>query len=251
MRLVRVEVRRLFARRLTWASVLVVLVLMSLLIGANAYNARGHYVFSASAPILIRICAALFAMVALVIGASFIGAEWHHGSMASLLTWEPCRLKVFGSKLAGLWLGSIAIGVLVFGLALAINYLAARRFGQIGPMPAAMQQELLMSTGRGLALALAGGAVGFAIAYATRLSSAALGVGLGYAVVGEIGVRLIDPHAERWLVSNNVTAWLNNGTTIAGTPAQLTVWQGGIYLAAIAVVLLIVSAALFARRDVP
>ncbi|GAA1658888.1 ABC transporter permease [Fodinicola feengrottensis] len=250
MRLVRVEIRRLFARRLTWASVVVVLVLVGLLVGANAYNARGHYFFSASAPILIRICAALFAMVALVIGASFIGAEWTQGSMASLLTWEPRRLRVFGSKLLGLWLGSIAIGLLVFGLALAINYLAARRFGQIGPMPAVLQHELLMSTGRGIALALVGGAVGFAIAYATRLSSAALGVGLGYAVVGEIGVRLVDPHAERWLVSNNVTAWLNNGTSIAGSTSPLTVWQGGIYLGAIALALLIVSAALFARRDV-
>ena len=250
MRLVQVEVRRLFTRRLTWVSILVVLVLVALLIGANAYNARGHYVFSASAPVLIPICAALLAMVALVIGASFIGAEWHHGSMASLLTWEPRRMRVFGSKLIGLWLGSVAIGLLVFGLSLAMNYLAARRFGEIGSMPAAVQQALLMSTARGIALALVGGAVGFAIAYATRLSSAALGIGLGYAVVGEIGVRLIDPHAERWLVSNNVSAWLNDGTAIAGSSSPITVWQGGIYLAAISLVLLVVSAVLFSRRDV-
>jgi ABC-2 type transport system permease protein len=188
-------------------------------------------------------------MVALVLGASFIGAEWNHGSMAALLTWEPRRLRVYGGKLAGLWLGSIAIGAFVFAVALGFNYLAANRFGQIGQLTGTLQRELLVDTGRGIALALVGGAVGFAIAYATRLSSAALGVGLGYAVVGEIGVRLVNPHAERWLVSNNVNAWLNNGTMISDS-GLLTGWQGGLYLGAIALALLIVSATLFARRDV-
>ncbi|WP_163510710.1 hypothetical protein [Fodinicola acaciae] len=251
-RLVRVEVRRLLARRMTLVAVLVALVLIGVLIGTNAYNFRGHYVFTATAPTLIRICAALLALVALVIGASFVGAEWHHGAMHTLMTWEPRRLRLFTGKLVGLWIGSALLGLFVFGVALGINYLAARRFGSIGAMPSAVQRDLLLAGGRGLALALVGGAVGFAIAYATRLSSAALGVGLGYVVVGEIGVRLVTPNADRWLISTNVNAWLNDGTMVAshGALSELTLWQSGLYLGAITLGLLIVAAALFWRRDV-
>lgn len=252
IRLVRVEVRRLLARRMTLVAILVALVLVGLLVGTNAYNFRGHYIFSATAPTLIRICAALLALVALVIGASFVGAEWHQGSMHTMLSWEPRRLRLFTGKLVGLWIGSALIAVFVFAVALGINYLAARRFGSIGDLPFAMQRDLLVAGGRGLVLALVGGAVGFAIAYATRLSSAALGVGLGYVVVGEIGVRLVTPHADRWLISTNVNAWLNNGTMVAGngTLSELTLWQSGLYLGAITLGLLIVAAALFWRRDV-
>ena len=37
-----------------------------------------------------------------LLAASFVGAEWHAGTMGTLLTWEPRRLYVLGAKVAAL-----------------------------------------------------------------------------------------------------------------------------------------------------
>jgi ABC-2 type transport system permease protein len=37
-------------------------------------------------------------ILGLALGASFIGAEWHSGTITTLLTWEPRRIRVMGGK---------------------------------------------------------------------------------------------------------------------------------------------------------
>jgi hypothetical protein len=72
----------------------------------------------------------------------------------------------------------------------------------------------------------------------------------------------ISQSGAQWLVSSNLAAWVSNGFSIyvdeACAPAggcatreiHLPLWQGGVYLGAIALVLLVVSGVVFARRDV-
>ena len=58
---------------------------------------------------MITTLAALLALVAFVIGASFVGAEWNSGGMMNLLLWRPQRLQVLGTKLAALLVGLTAL----------------------------------------------------------------------------------------------------------------------------------------------
>jgi len=51
-----------------------------------------------------------------LLGASLVGAEWHAGTMATLLTWEPRRLRVLAAKL-------VAAGALAFTLAVGLQLL--------------------------------------------------------------------------------------------------------------------------------
>jgi hypothetical protein len=118
-----------------------------------------------------------------------------------------------------------------------------------------------VSAARGIALSLVIAACGFAIAYAFRLTAAALGLAIAYVVGAELGLRLYKPESQRWLLTENITAWLQNGTRISiydcADPTNcservmtLTMWQGGAYVAGLALVLAVVAGVLFARRDV-
>ena len=51
-----------------------------------------------------------------LLGASLAGAEWHAGTMATLLTWEPRRVRVLVAKL-------VAAGTLVFALTVVLQLL--------------------------------------------------------------------------------------------------------------------------------
>ena len=57
--------------------------------------------------------AAILALIAFVIGASFVGAEWSSGGMMNLLLWRPQRLKVLGTKLVALLVGLTVLTVVV------------------------------------------------------------------------------------------------------------------------------------------
>lgn len=222
---------------------------------------RPPYVFASRAADLVGIVTALLGISLLVIGASFIGAEWNHGTVAALLTWEPRRLRVFVGKLLGLLAGGAVICVLVYGVAIGASYLIATWFGSpLGLTPGA-GRELALSAVRGSSIALIAGAAGFAVASVARMSAAAMGLALAYVLGVEVGLRLADDRTERWLLSTNITAWVDNGTTVStlrcGGPgacmevfSPVSMWQGGIYLAAIALVMLVIAAVVFLRRDV-
>jgi len=49
---------------------------------------------------MVTTFAAVLALVAYIVGASFVGAEWSSGGMMNLLLWRPRRLQVLGTKLA-------------------------------------------------------------------------------------------------------------------------------------------------------
>ena len=52
------------------------------------------------------------AVVAFIIGATWIGAEWSSRSLVALLFWVPQRMKVMATKIAVLVLGAPCSGSL-------------------------------------------------------------------------------------------------------------------------------------------
>jgi ABC-type transport system involved in multi-copper enzyme maturation permease subunit len=205
--------------------------------------------------------AALLALVGYLVAASFVGAEWQHGTMAGLLLWEPRRVKVFVAKLFALFAGLVLVGAATYAVAYAAHWVVADVRGDTAGAGADFWNSLGLTAARGIALSLAIAACGFAIAYAARLSAAALGVAVAYLIAAEIGLRLYDQDSQRWLLSENITAWVDRGNQISvydcGATGEctarvltLTMWQGGAYVGGLALVLAVVAAVLFARRDV-
>jgi ABC-2 type transport system permease protein len=205
---------------------------------------------------------ALLTVVGYLVAASFVGAEWQHGTMAGLLLWEPRRVRVFVAKLLALFTGLTLTGAVTYAVAYAAHWFVADLRGDSTGVTAGFWTSLGLTAVRGVALSLAVAACGFAIAYAARLSAAALGAAVAYLVGAEVGLRLWSQESQRWLLSENITAWMDRGTHItlfhcgsAGDDCTarvltLSMWQGGAYLGGLALVLAVVAAVLFARRDV-
>jgi ABC-type transport system involved in multi-copper enzyme maturation permease subunit len=205
--------------------------------------------------------AVLLALVGYLVGASYVGAEWQHGTMAGLLLWEPRRVKVYTAKLFALLGGLLFVGVTTYALAFVGHWVVADLVGDPTGVGRDLQRSLGLTVARGLALSLVVAACGFAIAYAVRLSAAALGVAVAYIVGAEVALRAFSQESHRWLLTENITAWLNRGTKIylshcdsQGNCTEkildVSMWQGGAYVGGLALVLTVVAAIIFARRDV-
>ena len=200
-------------------------------------------------------------MFAFLVGATAIGAEWHHGTLAALLLWEPRRLRVFAAKLGALVLGATVVAALGYVANVAGHLGVAATRGVVGEVPAALQQEVALNATRGLAMALVGGAIGFAIAFTLRRTAAALGVLLGYLAIFEVGARMFFGSSDRWLATTFVRAWLFKDVIVSSydcdaggacglTTFHVTMWQGGAYLLTAGFLTVLVAALVFRRREV-
>jgi hypothetical protein len=143
-------------------------------------------------------------------GASMVGAEWRAGTVATLLTWEPRRVRVAVAKLvaAGLLAFLIALVLLtVFSLAMVP---AALR-GSTDGADAGWFAGLLAGMLRGGLLTALAATFGAAVAMVGRNTAAALGVAYVYLIIGENIVRAWKPRLTRWLIGENAATFLLGG----------------------------------------
>jgi hypothetical protein len=124
-------------------------------------------------------------LLAWVLSASFIGAEWHAGTVTTLLTWEPRRVRVLLSKALVCMAIAFVATLLFHALLLGALTPAAALRGTTEGVNGAWFRELAGVVLRGGALAAMGAGIGFSIAAVARGTSAALGVGFGYLLIVE------------------------------------------------------------------
>ena len=163
---------------------------------------------------MITTFAAVLALVAYIIGASFVGAEWSSGGMMNLLLWRPRRLQVLGTKLAVLLTGTTVLTVLLAAVWTAGFYLIAMARGTTAGMTSGAWQSTALMEVRALVLVLVAGALGFGLASIGRHTATALGVAIGVIVVLQFGVAAVLGMAnvkfpELYLAPFWVIAWLN------------------------------------------
>ena len=221
--------------------------------------------FRESFPDMITTLAALIALVAFIVGASFVGAEWSSGGMMNLLLWRPQRLRVLGTKLAALLIAFTALTVVLSAIWTGIFVLIAEARGSTSSMTSGAWQSIGLMELRGLALVVVAGAVGFGLASLGRHTAMALGVTIGVVIVFQFGLGTVLALSEvkffeAYLVPSWMTAWMDkeyriedynscNFSTSGGCqPDAITLtWpMAGGLLAAIFV--LIVGAAMWTMR---
>jgi ABC-2 type transport system permease protein len=215
---------------------------------------------------LVFALAALLAVAAFVIGATYVGAEWSSGGMMNLLLWRPQRLKVLGTKLAALLVSLTVFTVLVSAIWTGLFVLIADLRGTMAGMTSGAWQSILLMELRGLVLVLVAGAVGFGLASLGRHTAMALGAAIGAIIVFQFGLGTVltmakVPFVEAYLVPVWMQAWLDksavatdwNSCDFSGVsgcePATLTItWQmsGGLLAA---VFVLVVGAAMWTIRS--
>jgi ABC-type transport system involved in multi-copper enzyme maturation permease subunit len=185
----------------------------------------------------------------LVLGASFLGAEWHAGTMTTLLTWEPRRPRVILTKIgvaaAMAFLGTVVLQTLLGGLLTP----AAMFRGTTEGANAAWLGDVAGLVLRAGAVAAIAATIGAALASIGRNTAAALGVTFGYIAIVENLMRGLRPGWSSWLVGENLAAFL-----VADPSDVLTVGHSvaaaGLILGMYTVAMASVAALVFIRRDV-
>ncbi|GAA3338906.1 hypothetical protein GCM10020358_20700 [Amorphoplanes nipponensis] len=178
------------------------------------WNLPPAFDFRAEFGFLVTTLAALLAVMAYVIGATCVGAEWSSGGMMNLLLWRPRRLEVLGTKLAALLAGLAAFTVVVSALWTALFALTAQLRGTLAGMTAGAWQSVVLMELRGLVLVLVAGAIGFGLASLGRHTATALGAAIGAIIVLQFGLANVlsmakAPYVEAYLAPVWVQAWLD------------------------------------------
>jgi ABC-type transport system involved in multi-copper enzyme maturation permease subunit len=144
--------------------------------------------FRSEFPSMVTTFAAVLALVAYIIGASFVGAEWSSGGMMNLLLWRPRRVQVLGTKLAVLLAGTTVLTVVLGAIWTTGFYGIAMARGSTAKMTSGAWQSIALMEARALALVLVAGALGFGLASIGRHTAMALGVAIGLVIVFQFGL---------------------------------------------------------------
>ena len=212
----------------------------------------------------LRLSAVLVALVAFMIAASYIGAEFSSGSITSWLTFVPRRGHVFWSKLLTIAGFAALLGLLcvtlVFDVALVLAHLHGSRVESVGELAEIGARSVLPV----VVLAI----FGFCVGLLSRHTAGAIGVLLGLVVVWFIRIGPLSsvPWAQRmtpWTPDGNIAAIVDHGYTYSvpiqrSTPDgtnldfvehSVSLTHGAIYWSIILALLITCSLLIFRRRD--
>jgi hypothetical protein len=162
----------------------------------------------------LYVAAAILLVFGFLVGASFVGAEWTSGGMTNLLLWQPRRIQVLAVKLGTALLGVLAVSVVYAAAWIGAMWVIAATRGDISQVTPGFWQSIALLCARSAALAMMCAAIGFALAMLGRHTAMALGVGIAYAMIVEIGTRIIFSlnginFPERYQLATYVVAWLS------------------------------------------
>lgn len=201
--------------------------------------------------------AGVTAVLAFLLGATSVGAEWSSRAMVGLLFWEPRRVRVMTVKLAVVAAGAALLAVVAQALWWGTAAALASGLGSTGPLPSGFYPDLLGRQGRGVLLTVLTALLGFGLSNLVRNTGAALGVGFVWLAFVENVVRGLRPAWQEWLLSDNAAALMSDGGYRITLPSDsgpgrelvLSNLHGALVLGGVAAVVVGLGVVLFARRD--
>lgn len=267
MRLVWIEMRRALHRRVSWALIGLAVVgvvaagiiafTSSAGVDLSRAQAEGHespavmrqWWVAGSGDGLLLVAAFFLAMGGLIGGASVTGAEWRAGTVTTLLTWEPRRVRLHAARLVACAVLAVVISFVLQALFLASFVPAVIAHGTASGADGAWWTSLAAAMARISLLSGLATVVGASLATLGRNTTAALVAGWGWMAVGENLVRNLAPDLRPLLIGENTGVLLtwaqleDSGFSRAPLLALATVTAYGAALA-------VVSGARFQRHDI-
>ncbi|KQX61612.1 ABC transporter permease subunit [Angustibacter sp. Root456] len=216
------------------------------------------------------------ALVAALIGATGVGADWSSRTIITLLTWEPRRIRLLARRHLAIALAVAAIGVVAQAIGLGLGALTVSTRGTWGQSagvaligPAHFWRDLVSLEVRGVVLMVVVAVLAAALTTVTRHTGGTLGIAFAWFAVAENAVRIVFSQRgwARWLVTENVVAFLSPGgqqmmvgSPAAGSGSSMGPDEGGrtvlvsnldalLYLGVLTAVALVLAGVLLRRRD--
>jgi ABC-type transport system involved in multi-copper enzyme maturation permease subunit len=190
-----------------------------------------------------------FLLLAVLLGASFIGAEWHFGTITTALTWEPRRMRILAVKAVVVTVFAAIFFIILQAILAAVLYPAAAVYGTTTGLDAAWMRDVAGIVVRGALLAAISALIGFSFASIGRNTTAAMGTIFVYFVAIEPIVRALRPGWVKWLFIDNASIFISEQST-SFPPLDRSVWGAGLLLAIYSGIALIAGLMWFKRRDV-
>ena len=205
-------------------------------------------------------------LLSLIVGATFVAAEFSTGAITTWLTFEPRRSRVFASKVLVVTVATGLVALVVTALAAGACWAATAVNHSTGDIPAELWTDLGNRAGRIAAASAAAALLGAVLGFLLRHTAAAIAVVIGWfvAIDGLLVQSLL--RAPRWAVTVNLQAWLDAGTSYyqegtcdTGAAGEvvcssgertLSMTSGGVALLVLLVVVTAVALLVFRRRDV-
>jgi hypothetical protein len=212
---------------------------------------EGAYALS-GLPDTMRGTSFILLVIGLVIGASAVGADWQAGSMATLLLWEPRRIRVLLVRAAVVAVIVFVLAILLQAALASLLTLVASARGSTAGTGRDFTRVVMGVIGRVGAMTAILSLVGVAISTIGRTTAASLGVVFVYLALVESLLHGLIPRLTPWLLSVNTAIFVDGHAQDVGDsqPVHLTPAHATVIVIAYAVILLTAAGAFFRRRDV-
>ena len=206
-------------------------------------------------------------VMAMLVGASAVGAEWSADSIATLLTWEPRRIRVLLTRMVAVAAAVVVMSIVLY-LALTLMFVVVSALRGSTTTSSSWLNHVLVQIGRNTLIAVAISTIGVAVATVGRNTAAALGVLVGYMAIIENLLRGLRPWTTPWLLGSSAATYLsghptqvylNNGPQVSGgdgsityapTVLTVTVEHALVVVIAYTVILSLIALVIFRRRDI-
>ena len=260
--LLRSEAVRIRSRRLVWMLAVLALVLIGLsgtIAAVKSHPPPSATVFAGAAsdayrlstlPDTLRGTAFMLIVMGLVIGASSVGADWQSGSMATLLTWEPRRVRVLLTR-------AVAVGFAVFLLVVALQailwgvlWLVATTRGITNGADVVWLHHVVGLIVRVGVMSVIGALLGISISMIGRGTAAALGVLFVYLALLETLLRAVVPRLTPYLFATNAVVFVDGHAGSPATSTVITMTRATTTVFVYAAALLVAAIVWFRVRDV-
>ncbi|MET0895992.1 MAG: hypothetical protein ABWY80_09085 [Acidimicrobiia bacterium] len=266
MNLLVIEMRRALHRRLVRVLILLALVaivvagviefLASTDLDVAALLAKGKHDpavmtdwWQTGGDAVILIAAFFLVMGGLLGGASVVGAEWRAGTIGTVLTWEPRRVRLHAARVGSAALLAAVIAFVLQALLLAAFVPSVLAHGTTAGVDGEWVVSLVSAMARVSLLTALATVLGCALATFGRNTVAAIVVAWGWLAIGEGMVRGLLPDLQRWLIGENASIVLT-WTGIRRLEASPTPLVALLTIVGCCLVFAVGSAVFFNRRDV-
>jgi ABC-2 type transport system permease protein len=246
------DMRRIMWRLMTHViAIVAVVVIVALGVVDFQHTAKHPFNVRTGLPNAIATFTGPVVLVAFIVGASLLGANYTSRSLTTLLTWEPRRARLLFSR-------AVTCAAFTFCASLAAIVLLV-----LALLPAALAH----ATGHGIPyasvaalatrsalLAAAASAIGVSFAAIGRSTAAALIGALVYLMVIERAAVALIPDVGRWLLLNDSLSWVAASANASNGPGGVgpghTIATAGLLLLVGVVGIHALATLILRRRDI-
>ncbi len=201
-------------------------------------------------PQVFQHTAFILIVIGLVIGSSSVGADWQSGSIGTLLTWEPRRVRLFTTRVVIVCLSVFVLALALLTVLSALLAIEAAIRGTSAWLDGLWVREVLETGARVSAMASLGALLGTSVAMIGRSTGAALAAIFVYLAVFENLLRALYSKSGPWLLAPNIVVFVEGIAGHPGTSATLSLAHAIEVILLYGGVLFIAALVWFRTRDV-